>query len=63
MSTILDTKYADVVFEDGVLKLEVPAKAIALAVLKPQLDKLKAAIPGEIDDALIDKIMAAIEAL
>ncbi len=61
MSEILDTQYVDVKFEGGKLVLEVDAKKAALKLVKPALEKLKAKIPGGIDDALIDKIVKEIE--
>jgi hypothetical protein len=62
MSTILDSKYVDVLFEGGALVVKVPAKQIALEALKPALLSLKAKIPGDLDDKLIDKIITEIEA-
>lgn len=65
-----DAKY-DVAYKDGVAsvsveyagkyaaasaKVSVPAKVL----LQPFADKLKAAIPGGIDDAIIDAIIAGL---
>ena len=60
---ILDSKYVDVKFVGGKLVAEVPLKEIALVALKPALESLKEKIPGTLDDALIDKIVAEIQAL
>lgn len=58
---LVDSKYVDVKFVGGKLVLEVDAKKAAIEILKPSLEKLKAKIPGGIDDALIDLIIKEIE--
>lgn len=58
---LIDSKYVDVKIENGVLVASVPLKQIALDQIKPALEKLKAKIPGQIDDALIDFIVKEIE--
>lgn len=62
MTTLIDTKFVDVKFEEGVLKLEVPAKVIALAVIKPALEGLKSKLP-DFGDAIVDRIVKEIEEL
>lgn len=54
---IVDTKFVDVKIEAGVLKVEVSLAELA----KPKLEALKAKIPGQIDDVLIDKILEALK--
>jgi len=58
---IVDSKYVDVVFEGGQLKVVIDAKVAVLELVKPALVSLKAKIPGTIDDAIIDRIIKEIE--
>ena len=58
---ILDTKHVDVKLIAGDVHVVVATKSLILDKVKPVLEGLKAKIPGKIDDALIDMIVAEIE--
>lgn len=60
---ILDTKHVDLKLVAGDLHVVIATKALLLDKIKPVLEGLKAKIPTQVDDVIIDMIIKELETL